>query len=94
MCVYMAGGTDELACFAPQGIQETLCLDCAVAREDTGHSLRILCSRNIRELEHRAKYLEQHSLLKGRTDGVHLVTPVLNWPAWICGLSGHVPPSS
>ncbi len=58
-----------------------MCLDCAVAHNQSrhshgGHTLKILCSRNIRALEHRAKVLEEHSLLKGRTTGVHL-TPLL-----------------
>lgn len=62
------GGTDCTFCWT-QGIQETMCLDCAVAHSHSGHSLKILCSRNIRALERRAKFLEQHSLLKGRTAG-------------------------
>ncbi len=59
-----------------------MCLDCAVAHSQSrhshgGHFLKILCSRNIRALERRAKYLEEHSLLKGRTAGVHLTPHLL-----------------
>ena len=61
-----------------------MCLDCAVAHSHSGHSLKILCSTNIKTLEQRAKFLEQHSLLKGRTAGVCVIPPVLHVPAWIC----------
>ena len=76
-------------CCWTQGVQETMCLDCAVAHSQSrhshgGHSLKILCSRNIRALERRAKYLEEHSLLKGRTAGVHLAPPASScWNVWI-----------
>ena len=52
-----------------QGHEETLCLDCAVAMAHPGCKMFILCSKQIKELEDRARWLEQHSLLKGRTAG-------------------------
>ena len=57
-------------CVFFQGIEETLCLDCAVARGHSGQSIKIMCSDNVRVLERLARYLEEHELLKGKNAGM------------------------
>ena len=53
-----------------QGLQETLCLDCAMATSGRkGCTTSIMCSRHIPALEETARWLEQHSLLKNRSQG-------------------------
>ncbi|CAK0750013.1 hypothetical protein CVIRNUC_001956 [Coccomyxa viridis] len=50
------------------GLQETLCLDCAMATSGRkGCTTSIMCSRHIPALEETARWLEQHSLLKNRS---------------------------
>ena len=53
-----------------QGVEETLCLDCAVARGHSGQSIKIMCSDNVRVLERLARYLEEHEMLKGKKAGM------------------------
>ena len=52
-----------------QGVEETLCLNCAVARGHSRQSIKIMCSDNVRVLERLARYLEEHELLKGKNAG-------------------------